>query len=368
MSTGGGRPLALLYGTRPQVIKASVLAAALRHRWPLLTVDTGQHYDYDLHAHLYEQLDIARPDVLLGVGSGPLAHQTAAILERTGEVLEARRPWAAMVIGDTNSTLGCALAAAQLRIPVVHVEAGLRAHDTWLVEEINRRVVDALGMLLCAPSPQAAARLARERPDARVAMTGDVACDVLMRNEARAPARGGIAGWPCPPSAPYVFSTLHRAQLTADALLLGQVIGALGALALPVVFAAHPRTRAAIDKAGIALPPSVHLIPPLGYLESLAAIRDAGVVVTDSGGVQREAYWLGTPCITVRSETEWSETVALGANETVAPAHAAADLAARVTARLAARGTWDRGAYGEGAAATRICDAVAALARELAVA
>jgi UDP-N-acetylglucosamine 2-epimerase len=353
-------PLAVCYGTRPQVIKASVLLDALSARWDVLSMDTGQHYDYELNALQYEQLGVRPPLVCLEVGSAQHAAQTSAILTRAAEVFAARRPWAAVVIGDTNSTLGCALAAAQLRIPVVHVEAGMRAADAMMAEEINRRVVDTISTVLCAPSVAAERRLLDEHVPGTVVTTGDVARDVLERNAGRIPAASDAAGWPLARGAPFVFATLHRAELTDQADRLGGVVAALGTLGLPVILAAHPRTKAALERHGLLgrTAPTLHLLPPLGYLQSLGCVRDARAVVTDSGGVQREAYWLGTPCVTVRSETEWGETVELGANTLVRPERAQSELGAALAGRLERRATWDRDAYGAGDAAGHISDAI----------
>ncbi len=347
----------MCYGTRPQVIKASALRRALAPGWRLLSVDTGQHYDFALNALLYQQLGVAPPDHFLEVGSAGHAEQTAAVLTRTAALLEAARPRLVIVIGDTNSTLGAALAAAQLRVPVAHVEAGLRATDHQMAEEINRRATDAIGELLCTPSAQATERLRRERPEATVVQTGDVARDVLQHVLAEdLPPTGGS-------TRPYVFATLHRAELTDHPEVLADVIGALARLPLPVKLAAHPRTRLALDRLGLEAHGSLEIIPPVGYLESIGFTRDASLVVTDSGGVQREAYWLGVPCITIRRETEWTETLALGANHLVAPEHASRDLAAAVQARLEDKPgrPWDRDAYGTGDAAERTASAIRAL-------
>lgn len=360
-------PLALCYGTRPQVVKASVLVEALGECWPLLTVDTGQHYDYALNALLYEQLGICPADVYLEVGSGDHATQTSEIMTRSATVFAQYRPWALVVIGDTNSTLGCALAAAKMRIPVVHVEAGLRAADQLMAEEINRRVVDAISVVLCAPSVRAEARLHDEHVTGAVHRTGDIARDVLLRNLTRAPA--APAEWPIAPGTPFIFATLHRAELTDDAARLGTAVDALRSTELPVILATHPRTRERLARFGISarLDGTVHVLPPLGYLETLACIRDAWAVVTDSGGVQREAYWLGTPCITMRAETEWHETVGVGANLTFAPERSAREFATVLhdhVARAGRPGGWDRNAYGDGHAAVSIRAAIMPLAAE----
>ena len=196
-------------GTRPQLIKAAALEPALRARFDTQLIDTGQHYDYELNALLYQQLGVRAPDATLEVESAGHAEQTAAILVRAEKVLEQHRLRAVIVIGDTNSTLGCALAAAKLRIPLVHVEAGLRADDALMPEEINRRVVDAIAHVLCTPSARATARCRAERRDASVVQTGDVAYDALLAQADRLPAP------PVPPGeGPFCFATMHRAELT----------------------------------------------------------------------------------------------------------------------------------------------------------
>ena len=361
--------VALCYGTRPQVIKASRVRRALRDLGDVLAIDTGQHYDYALNELLYDQLGVAPPDLCLEVGSGSHGEQTAAILQAIEPVFVARRPRAVVVIGDTNSTLGCALAAAKLRIPVVHVEAGLRAADALMAEELNRRVVDAIASVLCTPSAAATERMRRERPDATTVETGDVACDVLRSHSGRLPDVTHLL--PAAGRTAYAFATLHRAELTDSPALLASVLASLGRLTLPVVLAMHPRTRAALEAAGAVVPESAGLrvVPAVGYLESIALAAGARVVVTDSGGVQREAYWLGVPCVTVRSETEWTETVELGANRLVAPGEAGTRLAHAASDALAGPRDWPRDAYGDGTAAPRIAAAVATLlGREPAVA
>jgi UDP-GlcNAc3NAcA epimerase len=357
--------IALCYGTRPQVIKASVLRSRLETRYSVVAVDTGQHYDYELNALLYEQLGVRAPDAILEVGSAGHAEQTAAILVRAEKVLQEHRPQAVVVIGDTNSTLGCALAATKLRIPVVHVEAGLRADDALMPEEINRRVVDAISHVLCTPSARATRRVESERRDAIIAQTGDVAYDALMGQADRLPAPpvpdGGRSG-------PFCFATVHRAELTDRPAVLQGVLEALAALDRPVLLALHPRTRAALDAAGIEprFGPGLTIVPPVGYLESLALARAAEMVFTDSGGLQREAYWMGTPCVTLRRETEWIETVEEGANIPIDPMGGAPELARAIGAhrlRWSNGRTWPRTAYGAGDAAERVVSALAPLVR-----
>jgi UDP-GlcNAc3NAcA epimerase len=349
--------LALCFGTRPQVIKASVLLRSLSSRWPVMTIDTGQHYDYELNGLLYEQLGIPSPDYCLEVGSDQPAAQTAAVLSRTAEVLRRHPPSAVLVIGDTNSTLGCALAARLENLPLIHVEAGLRSSESNLPEEVNRRIVDAVATVLCAPSEGSAARLRSERVPGVIATTGDVARDVLLRHLELAP--------PSEVASPFALATMHRAALTSEPEALRSVLEAMGDLAMPVLFAVHPRTQLALERYGLidSVPRSVSVRPPLGYLEAIAAVRDATVVITDSGGLQREAYWLGTPCVTLRGETEWVETVECGANILVEPLQARPELPRAVMEqrRRKRENPWLRDAYGRGDAAERVAQAVAAI-------
>lgn len=350
--------MAVGYGTRPQVIKAARLLPALAGTFPTFAIDTGQHYDYELNALLYEQLGVPAPDALLNVGSAPRDEQLARIEVSCRAALDRVRPTAMVVIGDTNSTLGCARAARSLGIPVVHVEAGLRSHVPQMAEEMNRIEVDQLAALLCAPSPAAMMQLEEEGLSGHACLTGDIARNVLEFALRRGLPAPGV-GWPVPTGTPYLFATIHRAELTDDAHLLTDAISALAALPLPVVLALHPRTR---DR----LPPetreprrgTLHVIGPLGYLDSIAAIRGAQAVVTDSGGVQREAYWLGVPCLTLRRETEWTETVTAGANRLLDPAWACGSLAIVVDEMLRGTRSWDRDEYGKGDAARAIVDAV----------
>ena len=354
-------PVVVCFGTRPQVIKASALLVQLRERVPTIAVDTGQHYDYELNALLYGQLGIAKPDRHLEVGSGSHGEQTAAILQKVEPLLLDWRPRAVVVIGDTNSTLGCALAAAKLRIPVVHVEAGLRASDFMLAEEINRRAVDAMSAILCAPSRAVADRLRAEGLPGRVVVTGDIARDVLIRNLSKLPSSSAFLTGGVSATTRFAYATLHRAELTSDVALLGRALDALGSLGMPVILPMHPRTRKVVKDSGLEtrMPRDIQVLQPLGYFESAACVRDAAVVVTDSGGIQREAYWLGTPCVTLRTETEWSETVVSGANVVVSPDRIGG-LAGAVTAQAGRARTWNKDLLGTGNAGELIAGAVAA--------
>jgi UDP-N-acetylglucosamine 2-epimerase len=351
-------PIALFFGTRPQVIKASVLRDALAAVGTVIAVDTGQHYDHEMHQVHYDQLGVRPPDDFLNVGSGSHAEQTAAILTACEAWLDAHRPRIAVVIGDTNTTMACALAAAKTRVPVAHVEAGLRAADRLMAEEINRRVVDAVAHWLFAPCARVAAVLRREHPEAVVADVGDVAHDVLQRSLPMTPGPESVPGYDPDWQGRFVFATLHRAELVDVPERLTVVMDGLNRSPLPVLLAAHPRTAAALDRAAVRLAPTVHRIEPVGYLESISLVQRAAVVVTDSGGLQREAYWLGRPCLTVRGETEWVETVECGANFLIRPEDAGR-LPAEIAAASQRPARWDRGAYGDGRAAVRVAAALA---------
>ncbi len=302
-------------GTRPQLIKAAALVPALRARHEEVFVDTGQHWDEAMAGSFFAELSLPRPDYALGVGGGSHAEQTARMLLALEPVLIGERPDAVLVYGDTNSTLAGALAAAKLGIPVAHVEAGLRSFDRRMPEELNRVVADHLSRWLFAPTPTAVANLAAEGVTAGVVQVGDLMRDLASRvgREASDPSAlrsvAGALGLPLVPGG-YAFATVHRAEnrapgaMRAWAAILGDA-----AAARTVVLALHPGTRAALDDAGIALDPRVHVVPPQGYRSALTLQLHAAAVLTDSGGVQREAAWLRTPCLVLRDRTEWVEAV-----------------------------------------------------------
>ena len=336
-----------------------MLAEGLGEDWDVVTIDTGQHYDWELNGLHYEQLGVRPPDLFLEVGSGDHAQQTSNVLVRVSEALQQYRPDAVIVIGDTNSTLGCALAAAKHRIFLAHVEAGLRAADFHMAEEINRRVVDEISLLLCTPSARATEYLRSRVSRAQtVAFTGDVARDVLE-------AAKSLPGVPPSPweahgiSRPYVLATLHRAELTARKERLSAILRGLGSLPYPVFFPAHPRTVAALDEHSLSsiVPANVVVSAPVGYLELISWAQNAEAIVTDSGGIQREAYWLGVPCVTIRSESEWTETVEEGANILVAPEDSF-NLSEAVAEHPGRGRGWDGVAYGTGRAVQAVRDAL----------
>jgi UDP-N-acetylglucosamine 2-epimerase len=304
-------------GTRPQLIKAAALLPALRARHAEVFVDTGQHYDEAMAGAFFGELGLPRPDHALGVGGGTQGEQAARMLVGLEPILLAERPDAVLVYGDTNSTLAGALGAAKLGIPVAHVEAGLRSFDRGMPEEVNRIVADHLSRWLFAPTPTATANLAREGIAAGVALVGDLMEDLVARvgMEVREPAVlagiGRALGLDLDPGR-FLFATIHRAENREPAALRAwaDLLGAVASPGRPVLLPLHPGTRSALDREGVSLAPDVRIVAPLGYRSSLALQLHAAAVLTDSGGVQREAAWLGTPCLVLRRTTEWVEAVA----------------------------------------------------------
>lgn len=341
-------------GTRPQLIKAAALGPALRRRHDEVFVDTGQHWDEEMAGAFFAELQLPRPDHALGVGGGTHAEQTARMLLALEPILLAERPDAVLVYGDTNSTLAGALAASKLGIPVAHVEAGLRSFDRRMPEELNRVVADHLSSWLFAPTAAAVDNLAAEGVTDGVSLVGDLMQDLAARiapEVADAAALAAVAtelDMLLEPGG-YLFSTVHRAENRAPAAMRAWT-GLLGdaAVVRPVVLALHPGTAAALAAEGIALDSRIRVVPPLGYRSTLTLQLHAAAILTDSGGVQREAAWLRTPCLVLRSTTEWVEAVADSSGQMVLVGSdrerarrelarlASADAPARATARAAA--------------------------------
>ncbi|HEX7948863.1 MAG TPA: UDP-N-acetylglucosamine 2-epimerase (non-hydrolyzing) [Candidatus Limnocylindrales bacterium] len=308
-------------GTRPQLIKAAALQPALRRAYDEVFVDTGQHWDDAMAGAFFRELGLARPDHALGAGGGGHAEQTAAMLRGLEPILLRERPDAVLVYGDTNSTLSGSLAAAKLGIPVAHVEAGLRSFDRRMPEELNRIVADHVSTWLFAPTATAVANLAAEGLRDGVTLVGDLMQDLAARTlphireaavldgiERELQAAGTAVHLE---SGGYVFATVHR-QANREPGAIDRWAAVLGALAhrdRPVVLALHPGTRAALQASGTVLGRDVVVIEPQSYRTSLALQLHAAAVVTDSGGVQREAAWLGVPCLVLRTTTEWPEVV-----------------------------------------------------------
>ena len=303
-----------IVGARPQFVKAAAVSRKLREHHTEVLVHTGQHYDYEMSGIFFDGLDIPAPDVNLGVGSGAHGAQTGAMLKAIEEVLIAERPDWLLVYGDTNSTLAGAMAASKVFVPVAHVEAGLRSFNRRMPEEVNRIVADHLSNLLLCPSDTAARNLAAEGISRDVHVVGDVMLDVLNWAIERALSRPPQVLHRLGLTKPFVLATVHRSENTDDRARLVQILRALDALDEPVVFPVHPRTVRAIEEANWRPKPHIQLIDPVGYLDMVTLTGSARLVLTDSGGLQKEAYWLGVPCLTLRDETEWVETVNAGWN------------------------------------------------------
>jgi UDP-GlcNAc3NAcA epimerase len=308
-------------GNRPQFIKAAAVSGPLREQHEEVLVHTGQHYDDALSDVFFRELGLARPERELGIGGGTNTSQLARMLAALEPVLDDVGPDAALVYGDTNSTLAGALAASHARVPVVHVEAGMRSFDRTMAEETNRVLSDHLATLLLCPSETAANNLRTESVRGDVEVVGDVMVDVAMRFAAAAAQDdSALRFYDLAPGA-YLLLTAHRAGNVDDPARLVTLCKLIEALPVPIVFPVHPRTRLRLGDASLLADleriDGLILTEPLGYLEFGALLRQARAVVTDSGGVQKEAYLAGVPCVTLRVETEWVETVAAGWNTLV---------------------------------------------------
>lgn len=301
-------------GARPEFIQAAPVSKELRLRHSEILVHTGQHYDYLMSQVFFRELDIPEPDYNLGVGSGTHGRQTGEMLGRLEEVMLKERPDWVLVRGDTNSTLAGALAAAKLRIPVAHIEAGARSFDRQMPEEINRLLSDRIADLLFCIAPSAVGNLASEGITSGVHYVGDVMYDALLRNLPIVKSKSSVLARLRLRPKEYILATVHRAGNTDNANNLRNIVAGFNAVEETIVFPVHPRTREALAKLRLQFSPHVWMIDPVGYLDMLALELGARAILTDSGGVTREAYFLGVPCITLREETEHIETVKYGWN------------------------------------------------------
>jgi UDP-N-acetylglucosamine 2-epimerase len=301
-------------GARPQFIKAGPLSAALRRTHQEVVVHTGQHYDYEMSDVFFEELDLPRPDCHLEVGSGSHAGQTAAMLTGLERLMLEYRPDVVIVYGDTNSTLAGALAASKLNIPVAHVEAGLRSFNRRMPEEINRVVTDHVSTHLFVPSEVSRLQLEREGITSGVHIVGDIMLDAILAHRPRAAAASRYPAALGLEAGSYYLATVHRAENTDDPSRLRGVLAGLNALDRPVVMPVHPRTCKQLAAFGLETGENVVALAPVGYLDMVQLQARSAAVLTDSGGVQKEAYYLEVPCVTLRDETEWVETVDAGWN------------------------------------------------------
>jgi UDP-GlcNAc3NAcA epimerase len=346
-------------GNRPQFIKSAPLSEALRGAGhEEVVVHTGQHYDRQLSDVFFEELGLAPPAYMLGVGGLPRDELLEALQPLIEGAVRDERPDAVLVFGDTNSTLAGARAAVAAGVPFAHVEAGLRSGDLTMPEEHNRIETDRLATLLLAPDERSAAILAEEGVPGRIDVVGDVMLDATLRLAPIARERSGALGRFAVEPGGYVLATIHR-EANVQPERLRPLVDALGQLGERVVFPAHPRTRSVLQEAGMIPAATVTITEPLGYLDLAALASQARVIVTDSGGLQKEAYWYGVPCVTARPSTEWADTVELGANTLVD-----ADPEGLVTAVHGAR--MPEGLpqlYGDGHASERVAAALSMLTR-----
>ena len=353
--------IATIIGNRPQFVKAAAVSRSLRVVGEELIIHTGQHYDDELSRIFFEELGVPRPQRELDAGGGSNSAQTARILAALEPVLSEVAPTLALVYGDTNSTLAGALAAAQAGIPVGHVEAGMRSFDRAMPEELNRVLADHASDLLLCSTETAVANLEREGVAGQVHLVGDVMADVSLAFRGIAQERSRILRELSLEPGSYLLVTAHRAGTVDDPVRLEQLVGLLRTLPRPLVFPVHPRTRARLEEAGLLDElGDVELTPPLGYLDFLELTRNARAVLTDSGGVQKEAYLLGVLCVTLRDTTEWVETVETGWNVLVG-----LDPAATQAALARPRPGERPELYGGGHAADRVAEALSSYTERL---
>ncbi len=304
-------------GARPEFIQATPVSRALRKHHREILVHTGQHYDYKMSQTFFDELGIPAPDHNLEVGSGSHAGQTAEILVRFEEIVLQEQPDVVIVRGDTNSTLAGALVASKLHIPTVHIEAGERSFDRRMPEEINRLVADQLSSVYFCVSQTAVRQLANEGITKNVYWVGDVMLDANLANRPLARKKSTILSDLRLAPASYSLVTVHRAANTDDPARLTNIVRALSRVGETVIFPVHPRTRGALEKLDAQFGDNVRLIEPVGYYDMMVLEENARLIATDSGGVQREAYFMQKPCLTLRDETEWTETVTAGWNKLV---------------------------------------------------
>ena len=340
------RPIVHVVGARPNFMKAAPVIADIRSRTvEQRLVHTGQHYDDAMSAVFFRDLDLPRPDLDLGVGSGSQAGQTAALMVALEGAIDELRPSAVVVYGDINSTLAAALVTAKLGIPLAHVEAGLRSFDRSMPEEVNRVVTDQLSDLLFVTSPEGLDNLAREGVPGEAVFVGNPMIDTLLANLERIDpvagrARFGLTG-------DYAVATVHRPANVDDPAAAARIVAALRAVGelMPVVLPLHPRGQATLGAAGLGSVDRVIVVEPLGYVEFLGLVRGARVAITDSGGIQEETTILGIPCLTIRPNTERPITISQGTNRLVEPVDVAPALReildGAVTAPVGPPPLWD---------------------------
>jgi UDP-N-acetylglucosamine 2-epimerase (non-hydrolysing) len=352
--------LIIVVGARPNFIKAGPLVPALAEAGhePRIA-HTGQHYDAIMSDVFFQDLRIPEPDWFLDVGSGTHAVQTGTAMMRLEELFVEEKPEAVIVVGDVNSTLAGALAASKVHIPVVHLEAGLRSFDMSMPEEVNRLVTDQLSAMHLTPTPEAGRNLLAENvEEKRVHFVGNIMAESVLKHAADIEGRVVCDQFDLAPGE-YILSTIHRPENTDRPECLGAIVAAFADAPLPVLLPVHPRTRPVLAEHGATDDaPNIHLTDPVGYLDMLALQRDAAAIVTDSGGVQEESCMLGTPCVTVRRNTERGITIEVGANR-LASAEKDSVLEGLADALSSPRG-WELPERWDGEVGRRVADALSA--------
>lgn len=308
------KTIVTIVGARPQFVKAAPVSRALSSAFREIVVHTGQHYDYGMSEIFFSEMEMSQPEFNLGIGGGSHGEQTGRMLVELEKVFNTLKPDCVLVYGDTNSTLAGALTAAKMQIPLAHVEAGLRSYNRSMPEEINRVLTDHVSDLLFCPTQTAVENLSAEGINKGVHQVGDVMYDALLYNLSLARQKSAILRDLKLSNGQYALVTIHRAANTDDRERMASILDALGKLTLPVVFPVHPRTRKMMSEWGIPTADNVILVEPVGHFDMLALQENANCILTDSGGVQKEAYLVGVRCITLREETEWVETVSAGWN------------------------------------------------------
>jgi UDP-N-acetylglucosamine 2-epimerase (non-hydrolysing) len=352
--------IASVVGVRPQFVKASVVSRELRKSHEEILIHTGQHYDYEMNKIFFEELDIPEPDYYLGVGSGSHGQQTGEMLRKLEEVLTIEKPDLVLTYGDTNSTLAGALASSKLGIKSAHVESGLRSFDRSMPEEINRILTDHCSDIFFCPTQNAVNNLGAEGITRNVYLTGDVMVDSLLLNKKIAEDKSTILNDLDLESKDYLVATIHRANNTDNIEHLRNIIEAFQKLNENIVFPVHPRTEKLLKNYGLyeSLCSSVKLIKPLGFLDFIKLMNHAKMILTDSGGIQKEAYILKVPCVTLRENTEWIETVEDGWNVL---AGSNKDGIVKAVNEFIPSIQEHRNIFGDGSASNRIATAINAL-------
>lgn len=316
------RKILTIAGTRPQLVKIAAVSRVLRESFEEVLVNTGQHYDYNMAGVFFDELNLPKPDYDLGIGSDTHGRQTGRMMIAVEEVVEKEKPDAILVYGDTNSTLAGAITASKLHIPIIHIEAGLRSYNKEMPEELNRIMTDHISTLLFAPTDIAVGNLSMEGITEGVHQVGDVMYDAVLYNMALAEERHSLTEYDLKSDA-YVLGTIHRADNTDNKNRLEAILQAFSALEEIVYLPLHPRTKNKIEFYGLnsvlEQAENIRVVKPVSYLEMLLLEKHAKTIVTDSGGVQKEAYFAKVPCITLRDQTEWVETLDFGWNQLVNP-------------------------------------------------